>query len=90
MRDMSGNELAEGDMVHVKIGNEWIVAHIVKIQNGGIAVTGIPKNKTDSVGVTMDALVVQCGVGFNQQAPGSNHMMVVKLANPEVPSNLVM
>jgi|GEM_PF-5247456 len=79
MMDMLGNELAAGDSVHVKIGNEWLVANVVKVQNGGIAVTGIPKRPNDPVGVTMDMLVIQSIIGFNQQPPGSKHMMVLKL-----------
>lgn len=82
MRDMLGNELAAGDAVHVKVGNEWVLATAVKVQNGGIAVTGVPKNPRDPVGVTMDAIVIQLAVGFNLQAPGANHMTVVKVTAP--------
>ena len=90
MRDMQGHELKEGDLVHVKVGNEWIVGHVLKVQNGGIAVTGVPKNRQDPVGVTMDALVVQLAIGFSQQPPGANHVMVLKLESPQVPQNLLM
>jgi hypothetical protein len=89
VRDMMGNELTVGDAVHVKVGNEWVIGSIMKVQNGGIAVTGIPKNHKDQVGVTMDALVVQLAVGFNQQPPGSNHVMVMKLAGPNAASSII-
>lgn len=89
MKDVFGTELAAGDQVHVKIGNDWVLATIVKVQNGGIAVTGMPKNPRDPVGVTMDAIVVQLGIGFNQQAPGSNHMMVMKLAAPNAVDQVI-
>jgi len=90
MKDIQGHELKEGDLVHVKVGHEWLIAHVVKIQNGGIAVTGIPKNPKDPVGVTMDALVIQMAIGFTEQPPGSNHMMVAKLEPAHIPSNLLM
>jgi hypothetical protein len=86
---MFSNELKEGDDVHVKVGSEWVIGKIVKIQNGGIAVTGVPKNPNDPVGVTMDAFIVQTGVVFNQQPPGSAHAFVMKLDTAKAQSDAV-
>ena len=78
MKDGLGNELAIGDAVHVKIGNEWVLANIVKVQNGGIAVTGVPKNRNDQVGITPDALILQLGVAFTNQ-PGTPQPFALKV-----------
>lgn len=89
MKDQLGNELKEGDVVHVKVGTEWVIGSIVKVSNGGLAVTGMPKGPNDQVGVTMDALVIQLAVGFNQQPPGSNHGMVLKIVQKDQGPQLV-
>ena len=81
MKDFNGNELAEGDVVHIKCGSEWLVATIAKIHGGGIAVTGIPTPNhkgPQGVGVTPDVLVLQLGFAF-QSPPGMPHPEVVKL-----------
>jgi hypothetical protein len=60
-------------------GNEWVLANIVKVQNGGIAVTGVPKNRNDQVGITPDALILQLGVAYTSQ-PGTPQVSVFKLS----------
>lgn len=78
MKDMLGNDLAVGESVHVKIGNDWVMGTILKIQNGGLAITGIPKNGRP-VGVTPDALFLQVGIGFQGQ-PGSPQPGLFKIS----------
>lgn len=57
---MLGNELAAGDCVMVKYGQEWLSAMIVKVQNGGLSL-GIanPTQKNGPAQVTADVLVLQ-------------------------------
>jgi hypothetical protein len=72
VKDMQGNELVVGDAVHCKVGSEWIVGTILKIQNGGLAVAGVPpkgNHNNQNVGVTPDAIVLEVGIGFASQ-PG--------------------
>lgn len=91
MRDQLGNELNVGDQVHVKIGNEWLIGTVVKMQQGGIAVTGIhstnPKNATQ-VGMTPDGLVLQVGIGFAGQ-PGSPQPGLFKLLAPNALEGII-
>lgn len=88
MRDMIGNELTVGDQVHVKIGSDWVMGVIMKIQNGGLAVTGVPKDKNSPVGITPDALVLQVGVGFQSQ-PGHPQPGLIKISAPNQVSSLI-
>lgn len=90
MKDALGNELVVGDTVHVKVGMEWIHAIILKIQNGGIAVTGVPnpKQHNQAVGVTPDALVLQVGIGFQSQ-PGSPQSGVLKVVAPNDVNSII-
>jgi hypothetical protein len=90
VRDQLGNELAPGDVVHVKVGSDWILGNIVKVQNGGIAVTGISQKPQpgQQVGVTPDALVLQIGVGF-QGAPGTPQLGLFKVGAPNAVQNII-
>lgn len=62
------------------MGNEWILCTIIKIQNGGIAVTGMPnpKDRNNGVGVTPDAIFIQMGVALTGM-PGSPQAGVIKV-----------
>jgi hypothetical protein len=82
VKDMLGNELLQGDTIHIKVGNEWILGHVVKTQLGGIAVTGIPRDKNGQVGVTPDMIVFQAAIGF-LEPPGSPHPGVLKIDAPK-------
>jgi hypothetical protein len=89
MRDAQGIELQQGDQIHLKIGLEWIVGTIVKIQNGGIAVSGMmPKPGENQIPVTPDMVVIQLAVNFSTP-PGMPHGEVVKLASPQQANTLI-
>lgn len=79
MKDMLGNDLQSGDQVHVKVGNEWIVGTVLKIQDGGIAVGASARVQPgQQVPVTPDGLVLQIGIFFQTQ-PGMPHGDVARL-----------
>jgi hypothetical protein len=60
MKDMLSNDLAVGDCVMVKYGNEWLSAVILKMQNGGLSVgVGNLTQKNPQTQVTADVLVLQ-------------------------------
>jgi hypothetical protein len=88
VKDANGNDLKAGDIVHVKLGLEWATATISRIQDGGIAVTGVPKNRNDQVGVTPDALVLQIAVMFSG-APGQPQASVLKLVAPNAAESII-
>ena len=85
MKDMLGNEIVAGDQVHVKVGMDWIVGVVVKVQSGGLAIAGVPKNGlSGQVPVTPDSLVLQVAVFFNTQ-PGLAHGDVIRLDTAKKP-----
>ena len=81
MKDFQGNEIMVGDAVHVKVGTEWIVGNVLKIQEGGLS---IPLGQNGQPAQTPDALVLQVAAIFQEQ-PGMNHGSVMKLAGAPKP-----
>lgn len=60
MKDMLNNELAVGDCVMVKYGNEWMSGVIMKLQNGGLSLgVGNVTQKNPQQQVTADVIVLQ-------------------------------
>lgn len=76
MRDRMGNELEIGQFVLIDIGTKGVQGKILKLVQGGLAITG-PKNI-----VTPDVIhlyvTVTCGQPPNQPQPS-----VIRLVNPE-------
>jgi hypothetical protein len=88
--DAQGNELKVGDLIHCKVGNEWVIGTITRMQAGGLAVTGMPKNRNDNVGVTPPVICLEVGIAF-QQPPGTPIQGVLKLSrDAAVQSSLTM
>lgn len=79
MRDMLSNELAAGDLVHVKVGSEWLGAILVKVQNGGLSL-GIanPTQKNGAPQLTADVVVIQMTIPLGGQ-PGQPQPFIVRL-----------
>lgn len=79
MRDMLSNELEAGDLVHVKVGNEWLGAIIVKVQNGGLSL-GIsnPTAKNGAPQLTADVVIIQMPIPLGGQ-PGQPQPFIVRL-----------
>lgn len=79
MKDMLGNELAPGDCVMVKYGQEWLSAMIVKVQNGGLSL-GIanPTQKNGQQQVTPDIIVLQVTIPLGGD-PRGNQPLIVRL-----------
>lgn len=79
MRDLLGNELAAGDLVHVKYGNEWIGGLLVKVQSGGLSL-GIanPTQKNGRQTVTPDIIVLQVTIPLGGD-PRGNQPFIVRL-----------
>lgn len=79
MRDMLGNELAAGDLVHVKYGNEWIGGVLAKVQSGGLSL-GIanPTQKNGQQQITPDVVVVQVTIPLGGD-PRGNQPFIVRL-----------
>jgi hypothetical protein len=86
VKDATGQVVEFGDAVHVKVGNEWVHGHVVKVQEGGIAIAGVAK-QAGQTPVTPDMLVIQLGVMFMEQ-PGQPHPGVLKLASPSMKAEL--
>jgi hypothetical protein len=79
MKDMLSNELAVGDCVHVKFGNEWIGGVVVKLHNGGLSL-GIanPTQKNGAPQLTADVVVLQVTIPLGGH-PGQPQPLVVRL-----------
>lgn len=90
MKDMLNNELAVGDCVMVKYGQEWLSAVIVKLQNGGLSL-GV-SNPTQKNGgpaqVTADVLVLQVTMPLAGN-PGQPQPFVARLDIKNQVSQLV-
>lgn len=79
MKDMLANELAVGDAVLCKYGNEWISGLIAKIQNGGLALgVGNPTVKNPQAQVTADMVVLQVTIPLGGH-PGQPQPFIAKL-----------
>jgi hypothetical protein len=79
VKDMLGNELAQGDAVLCKYGNEWVSGLIVKIQNGGLALgIGNATQKNPQAQVTSDMVVLQVTVPLGGY-PGQPQPFIAKL-----------
>lgn len=82
MKDMLSNELAVGDPVIIKYGNEWITGLLVKIQNGGLSL-GVgnltQKNpQAPQVQQTADVIVVQVTIPL-AGPPGLPQQFIARL-----------
>lgn len=79
MRDMLGNELNAGDVVHVKYGNEWVGGVLVKVQSGGLSL-GIanPTQKNGQQQITPDVVVLQVTIPLGGD-PRGNQPFIVRL-----------
>jgi hypothetical protein len=88
MKDVSGMPVKEGNFIQVKLGNEWIVGVVHKIEDGGMV---IPINPTQK-GVTPEKLFVIFEVNMLDAAPGQNHPTLRRLCHPDkeiiVPINI--
>jgi hypothetical protein len=83
VRDQLGTELKVGDTVMAKIGNDWVMGGVTKIQQGGLAVAGAMPKNGQPVNMTPDALVIQVAV-ICAGHPGQPQPFVVKVATPNV------
>lgn len=79
MKDMLGNTLNAGDLVHVKYGNEWIGGVLAKVQNGGLSL-GIanPTQKNGQQQITPDVIVLQVTIPLGGD-PRGNQPFIVRL-----------
>lgn len=82
MKDFQGNDVVAGDTVHVKLGAEWVVATVVKTQEGGLS---LPNAQNGQPGVTPDVLVLQVVAFFTAQT-GANHGDLMKLQGAPKPA----
>ena len=79
MRDMLNNELSVGDSVFVKIGQEWLGALIMKLQNGGLSLgVANPTQKNGQQQVTADVVIVQVTIPLGG-IPGKPQPFIVRL-----------
>jgi len=81
MKDLLGNELTVGDIVHIKIENIWVYATIAKLQDGGLSL-GIAAQPGQPPPQTPDTVVVQIGASF-PQTPGTHQQNIVRLDRPQ-------
>ena len=79
MKDAYGQEVKIGDSVHVKVGSEWLLGKVVKVQDGGLSL-GAMKNGQQAM--TVDGLTLEMLVQFAVQ-PGIPHQDVFKVVAPE-------
>jgi hypothetical protein len=77
VKDGSGNALEVGNIVHIKLGNDWSAARITKITEGGTLI-----QQAGQKGMTPDRLSVEIDVAF-VEPPGHNHGAIMRLVNPE-------
>jgi len=83
MKDAQGLDVQVGDPVMVRVGTEWIRGHAVKLQDGGLAVAStMPTKPNDPSGTIPDAIVLQVGLAFAMERPGTPHSDLLKLAGP--------
>lgn len=89
MRDMLGNDLNAGDLVHVKYGNEWVGGVLVKVQNGGLSL-GIanPTLKNAPPQVSADVIVLQVTIPLGGN-PGQPQPLLVRLDSKSMTEKIV-
>ncbi len=76
MRDRMGNELEIGQLVTIDIGAKGVQGKIIKLEQGGLALSGM-KNV-----VTPDVIHLYVTVTCTQP-PGKPQPSVIRLVNPE-------
>jgi hypothetical protein len=79
MRDCAGVPIKEGNLVQVKVGLEWLVGVVHKVEEGGLLV---PINPTQKA-LTPEKLFLLFEVNLADAPPGQNHPVIRRLCHPE-------